>query len=102
MNFAAPKAEIKSNIREALRRCGYFGITNRFTNKVGYVRRLSQSQHYPRFHLYINQETDTSYQFSLHLDQKEQSYQGSHAHSADYGEDTVKDESARILSILTN
>ncbi len=102
MNFAVAKAEIKTNLREALRRCGYFGLANRYTGKVGYVRRLSLNQHYPRFHLYINQETDQEYHFSLHLDQKQQSYQGARAHSADYDEDTVKNELARILSILQN
>mgnify|MGYP001619689651 CR=1 FL=1 len=100
MNFVVAKAEVRTNVRETLRRCGYFGLANRYTGQVGYVRRLSLSQHYPRFHLYINQETDQQYQFSLHLDQKQASYQGSRTHSADYDEDTVKAEMARILSIL--
>lgn len=102
MNFNVAKQEIRTNLRETLRRCGYFGVTNRFNGQTGYVRRLSLTQHYPRFHLFLNQETERIYQFSLHLDQKQQSYSGQRAHSADYDEDTVTAEMARILAVIKN
>jgi len=95
MHFRIAKAWLTRNLRDALRNCGYFGIQDRQSGRVSYVRRLSKSQHYPRFHLYL-EELSQGYNFSLHLDQKKESYQGTRAHSADYDEPEVKAEASRI------
>ena len=101
MHFQISKSGIRTNLRDVLRKCGYFGLADRFSGKISYVRRLSKSQHYPRFHLYID-EKDDSYQFNLHLDQKKVSYKGQRAHSGEYDEPAVKVEAERIKSILNN
>jgi hypothetical protein len=101
MKFKINKQDLGRNLRDALRRAGYFGIEDRRSGRSSYVRRLSRSQHYPRFHLYIDEEADF-YFFNLHLDQKQVSYQGARAHSADYDEPAVEEEAKRISSIINN
>ena len=76
---------------------GYFGLL--VGGETSYVRRLSRIQHYPRFHLYLN-ETPEQLTFNLHLDQKHASYEGSSAHSGEYDGETVKEEADRIISNL--
>ena len=92
MKFSLPKEIIRPNIREALRRLGYFGL---ITTEVSYVRRLSLRQHYPRFHLYLEEKPNT-FIFNLHLDQKKPSYEGAFAHSGEYDSETVAAEAERI------
>jgi hypothetical protein len=99
MKFEIIKDQIQSNLREALRRAGYFSITDRFTNKTSYVRRLSATQHYPRFHLYII-ESASRYVFDLHLDQKRVSYHGQRAHSGEDDGSLVSEEMERITACL--
>ncbi|PIT90767.1 MAG: hypothetical protein COU22_00345 [Candidatus Komeilibacteria bacterium CG10_big_fil_rev_8_21_14_0_10_41_13] len=98
MQFKVPQTAIR-NIRDDLRRCGYFSLFNRHNNAISYVRRLSKTQHYPRFHLYLNENPD-HYIFNLHLDQKQVSYAGSHAHSGEYEDPVVDEEANRIKEIL--
>ena len=92
MKFSLPKEIIRPNIREALRRLGYFGL---LMKEVSYVRRLSRSQHYPRFHLYLEEKQDLII-FNLHLDQKFTSYEGASAHSGEYDGEIVETEATRI------
>lgn len=54
---------------------------------------------YPRFHLYITQK-GADMNFSLHLDQKKPSYEGSTAHSGDYDGEAVEGEAERIKQLL--
>ncbi len=76
-----------------IRRCGYGQIHDRRTGQFSYVRRLRGSL-YPRFHLYIGSEDPLI--LNLHLDQKQVSYEGQHAHSGEYDSDLVKQEGQRI------
>jgi len=99
MHFIIASDRLSRNLRDALRRCGYFGIQDRISNTISYVRRLSKAQHYPRFHLYI-EELPKGYKFNLHLDQKKGRYQGARAHSADYDEETVREEAERIKGLI--
>ena len=100
MRFAITKG-LSRNLRDALRHAGYFGLQDRQNGHVSYVRRLSKIQHYPRFHLYID-EAKADYAFNLHLDQKQERYEGARAHNADYDEETVREEAKRISQIITN
>jgi len=97
MKFVVPKDKMSFNIREGLRRLGYFGLLVR--GETSYVKRLSRTQYYPRFHLYLNELGD-KITFNLHLDQKHASYEGSSAHSGEYDGDTVQAEAERILGNL--
>ncbi|OGY88860.1 MAG: hypothetical protein A2927_02585 [Candidatus Komeilibacteria bacterium RIFCSPLOWO2_01_FULL_45_10] len=99
MEFKIAKEDLGRNLRDALRSCGYFGLKGRLSSEIGYVRRLSLNQFYPRFHIYIAEE-ENFFRFKLHLDQKKESYQGAKAHSADYQEGAVADEAQRIMEIL--
>jgi len=97
MKFDIAKDKMGFNIREGLRRLGYFGLL--MGGETSYVRRLSRIQHYPRFHLYLNDFSD-KITFNLHLDQKQTSYQGSSAHNGEYDGDTTAAEAERIKSNL--
>ncbi|HAH04625.1 MAG: hypothetical protein UV78_C0038G0003 [Parcubacteria group bacterium GW2011_GWA2_43_17] len=99
MRFHINRDKLISNLRDLLRRCGYFGIEDKRSGRLSYVRRLSKIQHYPRFHLYIEEQSDRLI-FNLHLDQKQVSYQGQKAHSGDYDEPAVQAEAARIQSLI--
>jgi len=99
MHFKISKDSLKYNLRETLRKCGYFTISDRNSGQISYVRRLSKIQRYPRFHLYID-DKDNSFQFNLHLDQKQASYKGQKAHSGEYDEPIVQEEAERIKSII--
>ncbi|MCX6785540.1 MAG: hypothetical protein NTZ18_01650 [Candidatus Komeilibacteria bacterium] len=101
MIFQISKTSIVTNLRDILRKCGYFGLADRFSGQISYVKRLSQSQYYPRFHLYFT-ETEDNFNFKLHLDQKKPSYQGSTAHSGEYNDPIVAEETDRIKNIINN
>lgn len=94
MKFNVAKLKIVPNIREALRRLGYFGLNPR-NGEPSYIKRLSRISHYPRFHLYID-DTREQLTFNLHLDQKQPSYQGSRMHSGEYEGDLVEAEAERV------
>ncbi len=83
-----------------LRQAGYTPLTSRFSSETSFARRLSQD-HYPRFHIYINQTKDGEHYFNLHLDQKKASYQGHTAHSGEYDGDLIKDEAKRLKSLMS-
>lgn len=88
------------SIIQFMRQLGYYSLPNRFNNDISFVRRLSRD-FYPRFHIYIKNETD-EYIFNLHLDQKKASYVGQKAHSGEYDGDLVENEARRIKSSLLN
>ncbi|MCK4553533.1 hypothetical protein KAU19_01040 [Candidatus Parcubacteria bacterium] len=81
-----------------LRRAGYGYIRDRRTGKDSFARRLG-SGHYPRLHMYIK-ESDDSIIFDLHLDQKQASYAGAHAHNAEYGGEIVEGEVERLKGLI--
>lgn len=54
---------------------------------------------YPRFHAYLETRGD-GMQINLHLDQKQASYEGSHAHNGEYEGPTVEREMARVVSLI--
>lgn len=98
MRLILAKSNFKSNIRELLRKCGYFGLSIE-SGPTSYVRRLSKTQYYPRFHLYLDEAND-QITFNLHLDQKNVSYKGQTAHSGEYNDPLVKEEMERIKNII--
>lgn len=83
---------------QLIRRCGYGFVNDRRARQRSYSRRLGQAGFYPRFHLYINSEDPLI--LSLHIDQKQASYEGQTAHSGDYDSDLVKQEAQRIYQTI--
>lgn len=54
---------------------------------------------YPRFHAYI-EDRNGGMQVNLHLDQKQASYEGSHAHGGEYEGTLVTKEMERIKDFV--
>lgn len=93
--------EIK-NLRESVvtvaRALGYVIIDAKENGEYNLVRRLT-GQNYPRFHVYLRQ-AGSNFIFSLHLDQKKPSYEGSHAHSGEYAGPLIEEEADRVHDLL--
>lgn len=98
MNLIVEKSEISQNPAYFLRRAGYGYIQPRHSESGSFVRHFGRAL-YPRLHLYVQDEGD-SFVFSLHLDQKQPSYQGSYAHNAEYEGPFVEEEMRRLRDLL--
>ena len=85
---------------QLLRQAGYAYLMDRNSGQESYVRRLGRG-FYPRFHLYLAEQGNQVI-LNLHLDQKQASYEGAHAHNAEYDGETVEAEMARIKSYTQN
>lgn len=91
------------NTVNMMRRVGYFFLQEGI-NELSFVRPLQGRDKYPRFHVYLNLETDSESKiitFNLHLDQKKPSYSGTPAHGGEYGGKILEKEADRIKQILT-
>ena len=81
------------NIGNSMRKFGYA------PDKSGdaFSRSLRNSR-FPKFHIYYIMREGTV-TLNLHLDQKQPSYQGSHAHSGEYKGTLIEAEITRIKNI---
>lgn len=79
-----------------LRAAGYVPFQDPNTGEQSFVRRLG-ANFYPRFHVYVTENTDDVLALTLHLDQKQPSYAGTRAHSGEYSGEHVQEEADRIL-----
>lgn len=86
------------NIINLAREIGYHPLKYTEEGELNCVRPLA-GQDYPRFHIYLK-ESKEILTFSIHLDQKKPSYEGTAAHGGDYESETVKDEVRRIKEII--
>ncbi|MCX6704808.1 MAG: hypothetical protein NT162_00510 [Candidatus Woesebacteria bacterium] len=86
------------SIVDVARSIGYLIIDTKENGEYNLVRKID-IYNYPRFHAYVLQQGN-NYNFSLHLDQKKPSYEGSHAHSGEYFGPIVEAEADRIKEIL--
>jgi len=91
---------LQKGIAEVSREIGYLIIDTNPNGQYNMVRKLA-GNHYPRFHAYVKQ-SGQDFNFSLHLDQKQPSYEGAHAHSGEYFGPVVETEADRIKEILKN
>jgi len=89
--------KFEQNIEQLIRSCGYGLVRDPRASQRSYARRMGAGI-YPRFHMYINSLDPLV--LSLHIDQKQVSYEGSRAHSGDYDSDTVKAEAQRIYNLI--
>jgi len=87
------KNETKERIDVVMRKAGYHFLRTE-NGQMSFVRPLTHLP-YPRFHVYLKQES-----FNLHLDQKKPIYKGSKAHSADYQGEIIEKEAERIKSFF--
>lgn len=79
-----------------MRRSGYGFLRDRKYGTESYARRLGSGL-YPRFHVYIQNNT-----INLHLDQKQASYEGTSAHSGEYDGEVVEREGERIKAVMSS
>jgi hypothetical protein len=98
MKLKVDKNRLRQQPEFLMRRAGYGYMMHRQGGQDSFVRRLGNAD-YPRFHMYISEE-DGEVIFNLHLDQKKPSYQGSHAHNAEYDGELVEAEIARLRQFL--
>lgn len=89
----------RHTFRTVFQRLGYHPDANLKSGDESYSRRLNGNT-YPRYHVYINPQADSSVVVNLHLDMKRPSYAGSHAHSAEYDGDLVSSEMRRLAAVL--
>jgi hypothetical protein len=98
MKLILDKDQLNMAPEQFLRKAGYGYIRDRNSGQDSFVRRLG-SGFYPRLHMYV-EENDSRIVFNLHLDQKQPSYKGSHAHNAEYDSDVVVDEVNRLKQLI--
>lgn len=94
MRQSLPKLNI--SYYNFMRICGYQRITNPHkNNEESFARSLHQGNFYPRFHIYIENNSLT-----IHLDMKKASYEGTSAHSGEYEGPLVEQELKRITNCV--
>ena len=98
MKLIINKNQIDTTPEMFLRKAGYGYIRDRKTGHDSFVRRLG-SGFYPRLHMYA-EERGEQVIFNLHLDQKQASYAGAHAHNAEYGGEVVEEEIERLSGLI--
>lgn len=89
------QGQLLTQPRLLLEEAGYHEFRDPNTDKISYVMRL-RGGFYPRYHVYINKQSEAGGVFSLHLDQKKASYEGQRAHSGEYDGPLVEEEAARL------
>ncbi len=87
------------NLNNLARKINYKPIGYTERGELNAVRPLAGD--YPRFHAYIFDGKE-GIEFSIHLDQKRPSYEGSTAHSGDYDSELVQEEAKRIQEMLAS
>ena len=98
MKLIVQKSQLNTTGEQFLRQAGYAYIHSRHTGKDSYVRRLG-GNFYPRLHMYLESQGENII-LNLHLDQKETSYKGTHAHNAEYDGLVVEGEIERLKNII--
>jgi len=96
MNTFIP-GPLPDQARNLLRKAGY-GEHRGYEAQMSYTRRL-QNTMFPRYHAYV-EDKNGGMQLNLHLDQKEASHGGGHAHSGEYSGPLVERENARIIAAI--
>lgn len=84
-----------------MRSLGYSPAYSANAQEFAFQRFLA-GRSYPKFHVYCTLSDDKKFAtLNLHLDQKQPSYAGSHAHNAEHSGPVVEAEAARIQSLCT-
>lgn len=97
MKFSIKNDDLDVPYQAFMRSAGYLYIESWHTGKGSFARALG-SGHYPRFHIYVDEEADRCV-FNIHIDQKQASYEGTAAHAGEYDGPLVEREAARIKAL---
>ena len=92
--FPAP---LPDHARNILRRLSYAEQRTR-RGQISYTKRAGGDR-FPRYHAYV-EDRNCGMQVSLHLDQKEASYEGTSAHGGEYTGPLVEREMERIAMFI--
>jgi hypothetical protein len=84
----------KENGLMRLRKLGYAPYQNR-QGVDSFVRRL-QGNEFPRFHLYIQEDSENVLNCSLHIDQTTRTHAKGNAHKGEYNSPVVTEEKKRL------
>ncbi|MBI1908117.1 hypothetical protein HYS28_01725 [Candidatus Uhrbacteria bacterium] len=95
MKLTFPRDAVMNAV-SVLRKAGYSYLVDPVTKEGSYIIRLT-GDHYPRFHVYLEEHQDAVV-FNLHLDQKKPSYGTGPAHNGEYDGPVVEREAKRIES----
>jgi len=103
MEFTVKNAN--ETILNMARKIGYKPTGNNENGEYSLAKELNNGYRYPRFHIYLKKDEDhNEYILSLHLDQKQPSYEHgkNHAHSGEYKGEVIEAEAERIIRVLAN
>jgi len=99
MKILIEQNQLSINPAQFMRQAGYVFINDRRTGKESFARSFNPTSNYPRFHVYIKDETNQII-IDLHPDQKQTSYDGHTMHNAEYDGELVPQEINRLRSLL--
>lgn len=94
MKFQINKSQLNSNYAVFLKRLGYVFIRDRRSQTESFARRI-RSDFYPRFHVYITENSDFVI-FDIHIDHKKDASLSHSRHNTEYGGVLVENEVNRI------
>ena len=88
----------KTSVTNYFRRAGY-SFQKQSGDEMAFVRKLTD-QSFPRFHLFVR-VVDYKFHVNFHIDHKAASYEGTNAHSGEYGKDSelLKSETERLKNL---
>lgn len=92
---------LAKNSYAILREAGYIPLFDRQSGKQSFAFKI-RGDRYPRFHVYVQEESDTTLVLHLHLDHKEHGWSETSRHDADYDGPEVKEEGGRLLRWLAH
>jgi hypothetical protein len=91
---------LQKNSTVILRAAGYIPLFDRQSGKESYALKI-RGDRYPRFHLYVKEESDSGVWWHVHLDQKEHGWSESR-HDTEYDGEEVKKEGERLVRWLAH
>ena len=97
--------DANETILNMARKIGYKPLGQTERGEHNLCREITNGYRYPRFHIFIKRDdVHAEYKVSLHIDQKQPSYEHgkNHAHSGEYSGGIVEAEAERIKKVLAN
>lgn len=96
--YRAPLTQTSYRI---MRDAGYIPIHDRKSGKQSYVYKI-RGDRYPRFHVYVREETENNLTLHVHLDHKAHGWSETSRHDADYDSADVAQEAERLKRWLAH
>lgn len=91
---------LAKNAASILRDAGYIPLFDRLSGKQSFAHKI-RGDRYPRFHVYVLEETESRLKLNLHLDNKEHGW-GERRHDSKYDGEEVSAEAGRLMRWLAH